>query len=165
VIIRQAGVIPLRRCYPLVTKATTVYSVELTYRSRSRAVEASDVREGLVHRFRFDRQPGNAEQALMRTSYGDGVPVGELIGRGASSEVYAWTADTVIELFVPHFEALAAVEFERTRVIRAAKAPCPGVHEMVEVDGRAGVVFDRLAGPALLAKGGAAAALAHLHAE
>ena len=91
--------------------------------------------------------------------------LGELIGRGASSEVYAWTAGTVVKLFLPQFEALAAVELERARAISAAGAPCPAVHGMVEVDGRTGVVFDRLAGPSLLAQRGAASTLAHLHAE
>ena len=93
------------------------------------------------------------------------MPLGELLGRGASSEVYAWTAGTVVKLFVPRFEALAAVEFARASTIRAAGAPCPAVHEMIEVDGRTGVVFDRLAGPSLLAQRGAASTLAHLHAE
>ena len=90
--------------------------------------------------------------------------LGELVGRGASSEVYGWTAGTVVKLFVPRFEALAAVECERARAIHAAGAPCPAVHGMVEVDGRIGVVFDRLAGPSLLAQRGAASTLAHLHA-
>jgi hypothetical protein len=93
------------------------------------------------------------------------VPLGELIGRGASCEVYAWSADTVVKLFAPRFQELAAVELERSRAIRAAGAPCPAAHGMVEVDGRTGVIFDRLAGPSLLAERGAAATLAHLHAE
>ncbi len=98
-------------------------------------------------------------------SYGDGVPLGELVGRGASSEVYAWSADTVVKLFTPQFEELAAVEFERSRAVRSAGAPCPAAHEMVEVDGRTGVVFDRLSGPSLIFERGAAATLAHLHTE
>ena len=91
--------------------------------------------------------------------------LGELIGRGASSDVYAWTAGTVVKLFRRRFEALAPVELERARAIHVAGAPCPGVHGMVEVDGRIGVVFDRLAGPSLLTERGAASTLAHLHAE
>jgi hypothetical protein len=91
--------------------------------------------------------------------------LGELIGQGASSEVYAWTATTVVKLFKPTFEELAAVEFERTHAIHAAGAPCPAVHEMVEVEGRTGVVFDRLKGPPLLTQRGAAFTLAHLHAH
>jgi hypothetical protein len=79
--------------------------------------------------------------------------------------VYAWSADTVVKLFVPRFEELAVVEFERSRAIHAAGAPCPAVHEMVEVDGRSGVVFDRLTGPSLLFERGAAATLAQLHVE
>ena len=53
------------------------------------------------------------------------MPLGELIGRGVSSDVYAWTADTVVKLFKPQFESLAAGEFERTRAIHASDAPCP----------------------------------------
>jgi hypothetical protein len=71
----------------------------------------------------------------------------------------------VVKLFAPQFETLANVEFERARAIRAAGAPCPAVHGMVEVDGRTGVVFDRLAGPSLLAQRGAAFTLAHLQAD
>jgi aminoglycoside phosphotransferase (APT) family kinase protein len=93
------------------------------------------------------------------------VSLGELIGRGASSEVYGWSPDTVVKLFVPQFEELAAVEFERSRAVHAAGAPTPAVHGMVEVDGRPGVIFDRLAGPSLLSERGAAVTLAHLHVE
>jgi hypothetical protein len=93
------------------------------------------------------------------------VPLGELIGRGASSEVYAWSGDTVVKLFVPRFEELAVVEFERSRAIRVAGVPCPAVHEIVEVDGRTGVVFDRLTGPSLIGERRAATTLAHLHVE
>ena len=91
--------------------------------------------------------------------------LGALIGRGASSEVYTWTATTVVKLFVPRFAALATVEFERTDALHAAGVPCPAVHGMVEVDGRPGIVFDRLAGPPLYAERGSAATLARLHAE
>ncbi|MET0325802.1 MAG: phosphotransferase [Ilumatobacteraceae bacterium] len=91
--------------------------------------------------------------------------LGELVGRGVSSDVHAWTEGTVIKLFRPRFEALAAVEHERSAAIHAAGAPCPAVHAMVRVDGRTGVVFDRLGGPSLLGERGAAATLARLHVE
>jgi len=93
------------------------------------------------------------------------MPLGELIGRGASSEVYAWTADTVVKLFVPQFEELANVELERTRAVHAAGPPCPAVHDIVEVDGRPGLILDRLTGPSLFFERGAASTLAHIHAE
>jgi Phosphotransferase enzyme family len=101
------------------------------------------------------------------SSYGGGMApaLGELVGQGVTSEVYAWTAETVVKLFTPRFEALAAVEYERAGAIRAAGAPCPAVHAMVEVDGRTGVVFDRLAGPSLLGERVAGSTLAHLHVE
>lgn len=90
---------------------------------------------------------------------------GLLIGRGVSSEVYAWTADTVVKLFKPQFECLAAGEFERTRAINAADAPCPAVHGTVEVEGRTGLILDRLSGPSLLAERGSVSTLAHIHAS
>ncbi len=93
------------------------------------------------------------------------MPLGGLIGRGATSEVYEWSADTVVKVFVPQFEELAMIEFERSRAIHAAGAPCPAVHGMVEVAGRVGVVFHRLAGPSLFFERGAATTLAHLHVE
>jgi Ser/Thr protein kinase RdoA (MazF antagonist) len=89
--------------------------------------------------------------------------LGELVGWGVSSDVYAWTPGTVVKLLRPGFEALAAVEHERATAIHAAGAPCPAVHALVELDGRPGVVFDRLDGPSLLGERGAAATLAHLH--
>jgi hypothetical protein len=65
----------------------------------------------------------------------------------------------VVKLFVPAFAPLAAAEFERSRSVHAAGAPCPAVHEMVEVDGRIGIVFERLAGPPLIFGRGAAGLL------
>jgi hypothetical protein len=53
------------------------------------------------------------------------VPLWKLIGRGATSEVYEWSADTVVKFFVAEFEELAAVELERSRAIHAAGVPCP----------------------------------------
>jgi aminoglycoside phosphotransferase (APT) family kinase protein len=93
------------------------------------------------------------------------VALGELIGRGVSSEVHAWGAGTVVKLFRAGFEELAVVEFERSRAIHHIGAPCPAAHEVVEVEGRVGVVFDRLTGPSLLAERGAMSTLARVHAE
>jgi hypothetical protein len=97
--------------------------------------------------------------------YGDGVaPVlGELIGRGVTSDVHAWRAGTVVKVFSPRFAALADVQHDRARRVHAAGAPCPRVHELTDVGGRPGVVFDRLDGPSLLAERGAAEELAHVH--
>src|SRR6185503_1171948 len=88
-----------------------------------------------------------------RRTYGDEVgSLGELIGQGVSSEVYAWTPGTVAKLFRPQFRALAGVEYERARGAHAAGASCPAVHELIDVGGRPGVVFDRLDGPSLFAE-------------
>jgi len=91
--------------------------------------------------------------------------LGELIGQGVSSEVYAWTPGTVAKLFRPQFRALAAVEHERARGAHAGGAPCPAVHELIDVGGRPGVVFDRLDGPSLFAERHSVTELAHLHVQ
>jgi hypothetical protein len=99
-----------------------------------------------------------------RDPFGVGPELGELVGEGVSSEVYSWTTGKVVKLFRPPFRGLAAVEHQRARAVHDAGAPSPGVHELVEVGGRRGVVFDRLAGPDLLGERGAMDALALLHA-
>ena len=83
--------------------------------------------------------------------------------QGVTSDVYAWTAGTVATLFKPRFEARAGIEYQRASAVHAAGAPRPAVHDMIEVDGRAGVVFDQLARPSLLGERDAAFTLAHLH--
>lgn len=73
--------------------------------------------------------------------------LGERIGRGASCDVHDWGGGLVVKLFKPEFEYLAGVEAERARAVHAAGVPCPAVHDLVTVDDRTGLVFDRVEGP------------------
>lgn len=75
----------------------------------------------------------------------------ELIGKGLTSEVFAWGAGRVLKLFyewAPRWRAER--EFDITRAVHRAGLPAPAVFEVVEVDGRPGIVFERVDGPSLL---------------
>jgi aminoglycoside phosphotransferase (APT) family kinase protein len=90
--------------------------------------------------------------------------LGELLARGASAEIYAYGAMDAIKLFLPEYEYIARTEFERTRAVHAAGVPSPEVRGLETVDGRLGIVMERLDGPTLLSEGvGSASTLAALH--
>jgi hypothetical protein len=93
------------------------------------------------------------------------MTLGELVGRGASSDVYAWGPGLVIKVFKPGFEDLARVEVVRASVVHDAGVPSPAVHELVTVDDRLGLVFDRVDGPWALERPDAATITAGLHAD
>ena len=77
--------------------------------------------------------------------------LGEKIGEGAFSDVHAWTPGQVVKLFkagVP--QRLSRLEARVTRAVFAAGAPAPEVFDEVTLEGRFGVVLQRLDGPTLL---------------
>jgi len=76
--------------------------------------------------------------------------LGQLIGQGATAEVYAWGEDQVLKLFFPPVPRIAAeTEVQAARVAYEAGAPTPAVGETIEVDGRLGIVFERVDGPSM----------------
>jgi len=78
------------------------------------------------------------------------VDLGELVGRGRTSNVHAYGSDSVIK--VPHSEVPASwPEFESrlTRAVGAQGVPAPEVRDVVSVDGRNAIVFERIRGPSL----------------
>lgn len=76
----------------------------------------------------------------------------EPVGKGLSAEVYAWGGGRVLKLF--HEGPVARTRVERefiaTHVIHEAGLPVPAVYEIVEVEGRLGIVFERVEGVSLL---------------
>jgi uncharacterized protein (TIGR02172 family) len=76
--------------------------------------------------------------------------LGELIGQGRQAEVYAWGECQVLKLFFPS-EPRTALEVEAGagRVANEAGVPTPAVGEIIELDGRLGIVFERISGPSL----------------
>src|SRR5581483_1674225 len=74
-----------------------------------------------------------------------------LVGKGYCSDVYAWGEGRVLKLFHGRdTDEQARREFTATRAVHAAGLPAPATYEVVEVDGRSGVVFERVDGVSLL---------------
>ena len=89
--------------------------------------------------------------------------LGDELGRGVSSRVYAWGDGRVVKVFEPEFASLAPTEAERAAAVHRAGVPSPAVHGSVDVDGRVGIVFDRLDGPSAMREPGAGELVARLH--
>jgi hypothetical protein len=74
----------------------------------------------------------------------------ELVGKGYSSDVYAWGEGRVLKLFhTRDGRERAEREYAATRAIHAAGLPVPAAHEQVEVEGRYGIVCERIDGVSL----------------
>jgi len=77
--------------------------------------------------------------------------LGPRLAAGGTAELFAWEGGHVVKLYWEG-AAMDAAEREaaRTRAAHAAGAPTPAVFEVVKVDARPGVVFERLDGPIML---------------
>ncbi|MBR0930632.1 aminoglycoside phosphotransferase family protein [Bradyrhizobium diazoefficiens] len=76
--------------------------------------------------------------------------LGEKIGEGAFSEAYAWAPGQIVKLFkagVSHL--LGRHEVSMIRAVHAAGVPVPEVFGEVTLEGRFGIVMQRLDGPTL----------------
>jgi len=76
--------------------------------------------------------------------------VGELVGRGRTSDVYAYGADSVIK--VAHDDVpkdWPAFEAELTAAVWELGVAAPQVRDVVDVNGRPSVVFERIPGPSM----------------
>jgi aminoglycoside phosphotransferase (APT) family kinase protein len=77
--------------------------------------------------------------------------LGEKIGEGASSEAYAWAPGQVVKLFKPGLpRRMPWFEVRMIRAVHAAGVPVPEVFGEMTLDGRFGIVLQRLDGPTLL---------------
>jgi Ser/Thr protein kinase RdoA (MazF antagonist) len=77
--------------------------------------------------------------------------LGEKIGEGAFSDVHAWAPGQVVKLFKAGVSRrLSRHEARVTRAVFAAGGPALAVLDEVTLEGRFGIVFDRLDGPTLL---------------
>lgn len=76
---------------------------------------------------------------------------GQLIGEGRTAEIFAWGEYDVLKLLRPGFPPeMAAHEAEIAQIISSAGTISPAFRGLVTVDGRAGIVYERLDGPSLL---------------
>jgi Ser/Thr protein kinase RdoA (MazF antagonist) len=77
--------------------------------------------------------------------------LGEKIGEGAFSDVHAWAPGQVVKLFKAGVsQRLAQHEASMIRAVFAAGAPAPEVLDEVTLEGRFGIVMQRLEGPTLM---------------
>lgn len=76
--------------------------------------------------------------------------LGELIADGRTSEVYRFGADGAAKVLKPSTPAhWAQVEADFTASVRELGVPAPEVRDVIEVDGRPAVVFERIDGPSM----------------
>jgi aminoglycoside phosphotransferase (APT) family kinase protein len=74
-----------------------------------------------------------------------------LLGRGRSADVYEWNECHALKLYHPGWPAASAEkEYQIATAAHAASGAAPAVVGVVQVEGRPGVVYERLDGPSLL---------------
>ncbi len=74
----------------------------------------------------------------------------ELVASGRTAEVFAYGAGRVLKLDRPEWNGLSAFEATVLDQLAAAGLPVARAHGTVTVDGRGGVILDRVDGPSLL---------------
>ena len=75
---------------------------------------------------------------------------GELLGKGMTAEVYKWGRDKVLKLYWRNYsEEWVRYEAEIGQKVHEAGVSSPAVFEMVEIDGRKGIVLERVFGKTL----------------
>lgn len=76
---------------------------------------------------------------------------GALLGEGRTAEIYAWGDDQILKLYRAWAPAdWADHEAQIGRVVYAAGLRAPAIGEQVNVDGRCGLVYERIDGPTML---------------
>ena len=75
---------------------------------------------------------------------------GPLIGVGRRAEIYAWKENRVVKLLREGFERDADKEMPVIQAAFNAGLPVPAVEGLVEVNGRRGIIMERINGPSML---------------
>jgi uncharacterized protein (TIGR02172 family) len=76
---------------------------------------------------------------------------GELIGKGRTAEVYAWGTDRILKLYESRMaDHLVEQEYNVTRAAKSAGLSVPATDQLIEIDGKHGIIFERLEGPSML---------------
>lgn len=98
--------------------------------------------------------------------------IGRHVATGTVADILGWGDRHVLKLY-RHSPATAAREAALARAVHALGVPTPGVADVVTIDGRAGIIFERTDGPTMLERlageadraGELARQLAALHAD
>ena len=73
------------------------------------------------------------------------------IAQGRTAEIYPWQANKVLKLYRPGFEGrLPEYEAHIARAVYAAGVASPAVGELLQINGRTGLEYERLAGKSML---------------
>jgi uncharacterized protein (TIGR02172 family) len=76
---------------------------------------------------------------------------GALIGKGMTAEVYEWGHDKVLKLFFSRYDdERIKYEADIGTIVHEAGVPSPEVFGVVDVDGRKGIIFQRIFGKSML---------------
>lgn len=85
-----------------------------------------------------------------RTEVGQ-IPLGKPLARGNTADVYPWDEGHVVKLFFQRFSPTdVEYEMEVTRAVQASGVPAPLAGPIIQVDGRHGLVYERVDGPSML---------------
>jgi uncharacterized protein (TIGR02172 family) len=76
---------------------------------------------------------------------------GKLTGKGMTAEVYEWGHDRVLKLYFERFsDDWIRNEAKKGYTVYEAGVPSPAVFEMVEIEGRKGLILQRIFGKSIL---------------
>lgn len=76
--------------------------------------------------------------------------LGSRIGKGRTAEVFEWEEGKALKLFNESCTAdMVEREARTTEAVHKAGLPVPAIEGVVEVDGRLGIVFERIQGPSM----------------
>lgn len=76
---------------------------------------------------------------------------GKLLGKGTTAEVYEWGQDKIIKLFFNKY-SYDRINHEASvsRIVYESGVISPAVYDTVEVDGRKGIIYERIQGKPIL---------------
>jgi hypothetical protein len=81
----------------------------------------------------------------------DSPSLGSRVGIGRTAEIFAWREHQVVKLFHAGFSSeIVANEMEKSRLISALDLPTPKFIEMIDIEGRKGLVYERVSGISML---------------
>lgn len=76
---------------------------------------------------------------------------GELVGRGRTADVYVWDQGRILKLYHDRFpQRLIEQDIRISEAVCRAGLPVPRMDGTVEVEGRKGIIFERIEGQTLL---------------
>lgn len=76
---------------------------------------------------------------------------GNLIGEGNTAEVYFWGENEILKLFKQKFPCEGVdKEYQVSKSVELLGLPVPKVGRMIELEGRKGIIYERITGTSLL---------------